>query len=314
MMAIALLVVQVGGAGLGPLGPVVIAVVVGWLVVSTVFGGARARRPAPVSNYLLTDRRLLVDGPGAHLNLRLTNLPELRLDAEPGGYGSIYFTQPLGAGPEDRMRSVEWMRRWLPGVVEPTLLIEEIADAPRVFDLVRAAQAEAAAAGGANDGDAGSEPSPIVPVRAPVVRTGLRVAAAEAPPWFGALLLIAGLAAAVSAAGASVPLLIIVLFPGSFALLGAFFLLSGLNARWRTYRLKAPGPVVPGRVLAVAATGATHNDVEMWVVRFRYEVGGTAYDGQSHQMPWVSAARYGINDPVRVRYRPEQPGVSELID
>ena len=273
----------------------------------------RARREARTTSYLLTDQRVLTDGPNGRTDLRLINLPDLRLELHGDGYGSILFTAPLGAGPE---RYMQRLARWIPQLDDATELLVCIPDAERVMGMLRRAQADVL---GARSSGAASSPFVQTPAQvqpeAPVARQSFMRSAAIVPFWFGAAFLIAGLglllvvAVSIVSGGTSWAPAIVA---GPFALIGALFIRARYLFVRDQRRLRRAAVRVTARVVDVAGTGTQINDVEQWIVRYRFEVRGVEHTGESAMLPWVSVARYAAGDAVEVAYDPDDPSISTL--
>jgi hypothetical protein len=275
----------------------------------------RARRTARERSYVLTDQRVLIQGSDWHRDLRLVNLPDLRLAPEGDGYGTITFEPPSGGGPDRYLRRVA---RWIPQLEDPTALLVTIPQAERVMALMSRAQADALAAvrqpsglppAGADDPVAQRVPA----TEAPVARQSFMRAAGVMPYWFGGAFLGMGLLVMLlGAANAAAGGLTALLFGVPFAAIGAVFVRARYVSLRTRHHLQAFGVRVRGQVVDVAGTGTQVNDVEQWVVRYRFSAGATERDGQSDLVPWATAARFAPGDEVRILYDPADPSLSEI--
>lgn len=264
------------------------------------------RRDVRQRSYALTDQRLVIESRTERQDLRLVNLPDLRLELEGDGYGSILFTPPGGATVERYLRR---LARFVPQAQDSSVLLTSVPDAERVMGLMRQAQSEALAA-------TGSAPSPVasVPPEAAIARQPFMRAAGVMPFWFGGGFLVMGLivlswvaAAALSGARDWWPPAVI---GAPFAIIGVAFLRARYVVVRVQRRLAKAGIRVTARVIDTAATGTQVNDVEEWIVRYRFEVRGREYTGQSAMQPWGAVAGFAPGDPMVVLYDPADPSVS----
>ena len=305
----------VGAAGIGFRTPLMLWV--GLIFVTCIlapipFNARRVRRSAAERSYLLTDQRLLTDTPAGRSDLRLVNLPELGLELHGDGYGSISFTPPSGAGPERNLRRLV---RWVPQLEDSANLMDCVPEAERVMQLLRTAQSTALASRSGPAMEA-TTPSGGPPTDAPVDRQPFMQAASVVPIWVGGIFLVVGLGvlmlvALVGLSGAREwwqPALVGV----PFALIGALLVRARYRFVRQRRRLLTVGASAGGRVVDVAGTGTQVNDVEQWVVRYRFGVGGVERTGQSAMVPWATAARYAAGDEVEVTYDPTDPSVNTL--
>ena len=301
---------QFGSSVLWIVGPIVLV-----LVVPLLLQYGRARREARTTSYLLTDQRLLIDGPGGRRDMRLVNLPDLRLELHDGGFGSILFTAPRGAGPE---RYVQRLARWIPQLDDARELLVCVPEAERVMGLLGRAQADALAAGSS---DPGSSPlyraKAAVPVEAPIARQSFMRSAAVVPFWVGAAFLFVGVGTLLLVAvlawnspASWAPAIV----AGPFALIGALFGRARYVFVRDERRLRRAGVRVTARVLDVAGTGTQVNDAEQWIVRYRFEVRGVEHTGQSPLLPWVTVAHFAPGDTVHVVYDPANPSLSTMTE
>ena len=297
---------------------VVIGVLVAALVVPQLLRARQPRRFATSTSYLLTDQRLLIDAPHGRRDLRLLNLPDLRLELQGDGFGSILFSPPTGATSERYRRQLS---RWIPQMEDQSELLACIPDAARVMSLLNAAQGHALQAGAdaaATPGDAaalasGAGPA-TVPVEAPIARQSFMQAAGVMPIWFGGAFLAMGLfvmwfGLSASRDGSG---LLVAGFGLFFALPGALFVRARYLVLREKGRLQSVGVHASGRVLDLAGTGTQVNDAELWIVRYAFEVNGAERRGQSAAVPWESVARFAGGDAVDVVYDPADPSRNSL--
>lgn len=314
-------------AGMGSFLPWVIGFFVIVYLPQIPIGLIRARRSARDRSYILTEQRALIRSRDWHRDLRLVNLPELRLAPEGDGFGTITFEPPSGGGPE---RYVRRLARWIPQMDDSTELFVSIPDAERVMGLMRRAQADALAAAprqyspqisgsepsGSQDMGGGGRPVPRTPsTEGPVARQSFVRSAGIMPYWFGGAFLAMGLLMmAVGVANAPTGGWIMALVAAPFAAIGAVFVRARHLRQRRRHRLDSAGVRVRGEVVDAAGTGTAVNEVEQWVVRYRFRAGGVERIQQSDLVPWAAAARFAPGDEVTVVYDPADPSVSELPD
>ena len=285
---------------------VLLAGFLGIVVVPQLLSYFGVRRDARQRSYALTDQRLVIVSRTGRQDLRLVNLPDLRLELEGDGYGSILFTPPGGATAQRYLRR---LTRFVPQAEDSSVLLTSVPDAERLMGLMRQAQSEALAA-------TGPAPSPptTVPAQAAIAQQPFMRSAGEMPFWFGAGFLVMGLivlvwVASVALSGARdwwPPAVI----GAPFAIIGVVFLRARYVVVRERWRLARAGVRVTARVLDTAATGTQVNDVEQWIVRYRFEVRGREYAGQSALQPWGAVAGFAPGDPIAVLYDPTDPSVS----
>jgi len=323
---VAVILVIIAGTGSDVLffAPWIIGFIIIFGALPGLWSGVRDYRGATKRRYLLTEDRLLIRGGGAPVNVRLVNLPDLRLKGEGNGIGSIMFTEPVGGGPERMIRAIS---RFVPGSTDPTLLLESIPDAARVLKLMLSAQAAAGTGHQPADAEADEtahdpvtgRPMPAadatVATRAPIAHQDLARSMSTTPPWVGGLMLAIGIAALVLLGfrEEGEAALIGIGVGAIFVLMGTLMLAGQLVWRRAQARLNASGVETRARVLDVASTGITDDDEEQWVVRFEFTVLGVPHRGQSTLMPWAQAARYAPGDQVTARYNPDNPENSVLV-
>ena len=323
LMGLALFVVPLATlTSLGPFLPLIIGFFAVFYLPQIPIGLLRARRDARERSYVLTDQRVLIQGRDWHRDLRLVNLPDLRLALEGDGFGTITFEPPTGGGPDRYLRR---LARWIPQLEDPTALFISIPNAERVMGLMRGAQTDAleAAPQPPVAQPSGSTPMagdwrqvPGTPaIEAPVARQSFTRAAGIMPYWFGGAFLGMGLLVMVAgAANGPAGGWLMALFGAPFAAIGAVFVRARYLKQRLRHRLDSTGVRVTGQVVDAAGTGTAVNDVEQWVVRYRFQAGGVERVGQSDLVPWAAAARFAPGDEVRVVYDPTDPSVSELPD
>ncbi|OGO56440.1 MAG: hypothetical protein A2V85_03535 [Chloroflexi bacterium RBG_16_72_14] len=283
------------------------------------FAALRVRRRAAATRYTLTERRLVTESPSGRTDLRLANLPDLRLVRKRDGSGAITFSPPAGAGPDRYLRR---MSRLLMMREEPAELMSAVPAVQDVFDLMRSAQASsmgtASNAPGETSPDgprmASGPRSPVVDEEGPVARLSFTESAASVPLWFGGAFLLAGLGVMALAvvgglAGDGWPLLGL---GGFFALIGGALVRGRLRSVRAQGRLRARGRRVTGRVVDVAATGVRANRQEQWVVRYAYEAVGRSHSGHSPPMPWARAAGYAAGDEITLLVDADDPSWSVI--
>lgn len=287
------------------------------------FAAFRVRRRAAATRYTLTERRLVTESPSGRTDLRLANLPDLRLVRKRDGSGAITFTPAAGAGPDRYLRRVS---RLLMMADKPTELMGAVPAVQEVFDLMRSAQAASATAAATPDAPhatsrgspratSGPRP-PVVDEEAPVARLSFTESAAAVPLWFGAPFLLAGLGLMALAvvgglAGGGWPLLGL---GGFFALVGGALVRGRLQSVRAQARLRAHGRRVTGRVVDIAATGVRANEQELWVVRYAYELVGRSRAGHSPPIPWAHAAGYAAGDEITLLVDAGDPSRSVIAD
>ena len=287
------------------------------ILVGLVWAGVQVRsvvRRTRTTTYVLTDRRLVIEQPSGRIELRLANLPELRLGLKGDGYGTIFFARPAGAGLERYAR--RWQRAL--GSRDSTELLGPIPRAQQVFELMLDAQARHPLQ---SDGEAPQRSgfpggSPIASPEAPLERISFTEAAAEVPLWFSLPFLVIGLglmAGGVVGGLGSGGIGLLVL-GGMFALPGGALVRGRLRHERARRRLEQAGLRVEGRVIELAATGVQVNSDEQWIVRYGYEVRGRPYTGHGAPMPWVGAARWAAGDVISLLVDPVDPSRSVIAD
>lgn len=327
---VVMLVQTLGVDGLASAGPVLGMLVLGGLIVVgwTVLSAIGARGDVRATRWTLTDRHLVIEVGSDRTELRLANLPDLRMELERDGVGTISFDLPVGAGPERYLRRIAGP--FLGGRTDVGLL-RHVPDVQRVYQLIVGAQAGSGPAAAAGDEPrfVESAPPPAPPSEAPVARLSFLESAARVPLWFGSAFLVVGLvvigwailgmtAGAASITG-GIPLL---LLGAVFATLGGALAYGRLDVVRTGRRLSSHGLSVPGRVIDIAATGirvggahATDDPMtEQWVVRYRYELNGRHFTGHTPPMSWAEAARYAAGDEVTLLVDPDRPARSMLSD
>ncbi|HSG85399.1 MAG TPA: DUF3592 domain-containing protein [Candidatus Limnocylindrales bacterium] len=327
---VVMLVQTLGVDGLASAGPVLGMLVLGGLIVVgwTVLSAIGARRDVPATRWTLTDRHLVIEVGSDRTELRLANLPDLRMELERDGVGTISFDLPVGAGPERYLRRIAGP--FLGGRADVALL-RHVPDVQRVYQLIVGAQAGSGPAAAAGDEPrfVESAPPPAPPSEAPVARLSFLESAARVPLWFGSAFLVVGLVVigwailGMTAGGASITGGIPLLLLGAvFATLGGALAYGRLDVVRTGRRLSSHGLSVPGRVIDIAATGirvggahATDDPMtEQWVVRYRYELNGRHFTGHTPPMSWAEAARYAAGDEVALLVDPDRPARSMLSD
>ncbi len=327
---VVLLVQTLGVGGLASAEPVLSMfvvggfIVVGWTVVSAI----GARRDVRATRWTLTDRHLIIEVGSDRTELRLANLPDLRMELERGGVGTISFDLPVGAGPERYLRRIAGP---FLGGRQDVALLKHVPDVQRVYQLLVGAQAGSGPAAAAGDERrfVESAPLPAAPAEAPVARLSFLESAARVPLWFGAAFLVVGLIliawailgmiAGGASAGAGIPLLGL---GAVFATLGGALAYGRLDVTLTERRLSSRGLQVRGQVADIAATGirvggsgaSVDPMAEQWVVRYRYEALGRRFIGHTPPMSWVEAARYAAGDEVALLVDPDRPVRSMLTD
>ena len=278
----------------------------GIIVVPQLLSYFGVRRDVRQRSYTLTDESLVIESRTGRQELRLVNLPDLRLELDGDGYGSILFTPPAGATAERYLRR---LARWVPQVQDSSVLLTSVANAEQVMGLLRHAQSAALAV-------AGSTPSPTttVPSEAAIAQQPFMRSAGMMPFWFGAGFLVMGLIVLVWVAAVGLsgvrdwwPPAIV---GAPFAVIGALFIRARYVVVREQRRLARAGVRVTARVIDAAATGTLVNDVEQWILRYRFEVRGREYTGQSAMQPWGAVAGRAPGDPIAVLYDPANPSLS----
>ena len=175
--------------------------------------------------------------------------------------------------------------------------------------LLRQAQSDAIAVASSARSPMTAVPSEAAIAQQPFVRS-----AGMMPFWFGAGFLVMGLivlvwVAAVGLSGARdwwPPAIV----GAPFAIIGALFIRARYVVVREQRRLTRAGMRVTARVIDAAATGTRVNDVEQWILRYRFAVRGREYTGQSAMQPWGAVAGHAPGDPIAVVYDPADPSVS----
>jgi hypothetical protein len=196
--------------------------------------------------------------------------------------------------------------------VLPTgLLLESIPGAERVFQMLQASVSSAKPATvPAEFAPTASEPSepPLLPGRGwTLQRFGAFI------PWWGGLIFFGlgmFMVIAIVSSPQNGPVIVIVLFPLVFAVMGAWILWSNLSVTLTRRRLLASGTVVMARVIGLADASAEVNGDDQWAVRYEYDAGGQTQTGDSPFMSQAAAMRWATGDRVSVRYDPARPEVS----
>lgn len=303
--------------------------------------GSGVIRRARTTTYVLTDRRLIIDRPSGRTELRLANLPDLRLDRAVDGFGSIYFAMPAGSGPNRYVR--RWQRAL--GGQDSTELLGPVSGVQRAFELMVDAQAhppvpspgpagwmssapnDTLAGPPTHDGEPSPRPrqvvgpgtaptAPVVEPETPVERLSFTESAATVPLWFSLPFLVIGLGLMTAGVigGLASGGFAIVLLGGLFAVLGGALVRGHLRHERARRRLVRIGLRLDGEVLELAATGIQVNNQEQWIVRYRYEVHGWSLTGHSPPVPWGQAARWAAGDPISLLVDPDDPSTSVIAD
>jgi hypothetical protein len=327
---VVMLVQTVGLSGLASAEPVLSMLVLGGLIVVgwTVFLAIGARRDVGATRWTLTDRQLIIEVGSDRTELRLANLPDLRMDLERGGAGTISFDLPVGAGLERYLRRIAGP---LLGGRQDVPLLQHVPDVQRVYQLIVEAQGRTTPMDVAGDEQrfVGSAPPAAPPSEAPVARLSFHESAARVPLWFGSAFLVVGLVVmgwailgmtvGGASAGGGIPLLGL---GAVFATLGGALVYGRLDIVLGERRLRSRGLSVKGQVIDIAATGIRVGGsgasmdpmAEQWVVRYRYVVLGRHFTGHAPPMSWAEAARYAAGDEVALLVDPDRPARSMLGD